>query len=71
MVGYIFVILVLAIVIGFALPTRKTNLKNSPRCPKPANTDMKYGLTLKYADDIPYCDEVENGIDTDEEWLYD
>lgn len=68
---FILAILALAIVIGCVLPTRKANPKNSPRCPKPTNTDMKYQLTLQYAEDIPYCDEVESDIDTDEEWLYD
>lgn len=68
---YLFVIVALAIVIGCILPTRKGNLKNPPRCAKPSNTDMKYQLTLKYAEDIPYCDEIESSTDTDEGWLYD
>lgn len=71
MIVYILVVLALAIVIGCILPTQKANLKNSPRCPKPNNTDIKYHLTLRYVEDIPYCDEIESDIDTDEEWLYD
>lgn len=71
MIIYIFSLLALAIIIGFLLPTRTANIKNSPRCPKPNNTDMKYHFTLKYVEDIPYCDEVENNTDPDEEWLYD
>ena len=65
---YILVVLALAVVIGCILPTRKANLKETPLCPKPSNTDKKYQLTLKYAEDIPYCDEIETNEDLDEDW---
>lgn len=64
-------IFALALIVGFVLPIRKTNLNDSPRCPKPANTDIKYHMTMKYVDDVPYCDDTPSGIDSDEEWLYD
>lgn len=69
MILYILGVFALAVVIGCILPTRNVNAMNSPRCPKPSNTDIKYSLTLSYTEDIPYCDEVDT--DTDEEWLYD
>ena len=71
MLYFVLSIVVLAIIVGFALPIRKANLKDSPRCPRPTNSDMKYYKTLKYADDIPYCDDFDSDTDSDEEWLYD
>lgn len=68
---FVLVIFVLALIVGFVLPVRKANLNDSPRCPKPANTDIKYHVTLKYVDDVPYYDDIASGIDSDEEWLYD
>ena len=50
------IVLAIAIIIGFAIPIKQTNINDSPRCESSNDTEIKYHETLKYIDDIPYCD---------------
>ena len=55
---YVISVLVLALIIGFAIPIKLPS-SDFPRLSKTHDSDIDYHSTLKYNSDVPYCDEIE------------